>query len=133
MLVIKSNRKGVTHLSVLVNKKPAHKMIAPGSNFIDDPAFEEAIQKDPDFKKWCEPGGIFGLEFKSEGKALTPKDGESANSYASVPEKIMKKAISESAKLSELEDIIAKDERPGVQKAARDRIEEIKKPEQKEN
>ncbi len=133
MLVIKSNRKGGQHLSVLVNKKPAHKFLAPGSNFIDDPAFEEAILKDPDFKKWCEPKGILELEFKSDGKSVAPKEGDEINPYANVPEKIMKQGIAESAKLSELEDIIAKDERPGVQKAARDRIEEIKKPEQKEN
>ncbi len=133
MLVIKSNRKGGQHLSVLVNKKPSHKFLAPGSNFIDDPAFEEAIQKDADFKKWCEPGGILELEFKADGKKAEAKDGEEGNPYASVPEKLMKKSIKESALLSQLEDILAKDARPGVQKAARDRIEEIKKPEQKEN
>ncbi len=130
MIVIISNKKGVTHLSAMVvlaegqKPVPVSKVVYPGSNIIDDPGFEDAIQKSPDFKGWCE-AGIF------ETQAFAKKK-DAPNKYASIPVEVMKKSISKSAQIKELEEIIANDDRPQVSAAARDRLEVLKKPEMRD-
>lgn len=136
MIVIFSNRKGPSHLSVIVDGKPSAKLILPGSsNIIDDPKWEAEILKDPDFNGWCtnktlDVGGgrkdvLYTLQtFKKE-----EADKEAGDSpYAPIPKKKFKEIINEMTNLADLQNIVDKDSRPEVQAAARKRIEFINKP-----
>ncbi len=142
MIVITSNRKGPTHLDVKVGKKNQQKLMLPGDNIIDDPAWEKAITADANFKRWCTEAtlNVHGHHLDKNPEKLDTLfslttfeekdvDKNAAQSpFRFIPSHKLTKVIANMGDMKVLELVREKDPRPEVQNAARKRIEVILAP-----